>query len=852
MSGYQRPQPYNPAPIGPNFGASIADANSLFQLQQLGEQTERANKLRGILGAPGAIDPTTGMPKTDTISKVMSVDPQVGIKLGENSVLTQQRQLQMQSLRSKASTDQAQLLNDTFAPIVLQHEEAIKSGKVSQEQADIDAQKAWTEAREGLLKGGSVPPEMAQNIPAQWNYQDAKRRAMASDVYLTNVKRQDAQRSEERKERHDEQLNERTGSAIGTDADGKAVFAFPNAPPGKRMQYEDGTPVPPEKQGGFHKVGTGAGAAKDADNAAVDTQIAKDHPDWNPEQVKLERMRRVAGATNKNLQDPSKGWVGLTDAAGNDYQHHNGTGENLDMEGKPYVPQGHSTKIAGPRVSSAANQDRDAVTNVVRSDYEKELARSINLSDPNEKAELDRRILRAEDDRAAGRVGAAAGARVAATGGNDRLSQVRIARDKLQQQLERPLTPADDAKVDEMVLATEDARKQAAKTETPAHAAEHDAMAIADKKIADKEAADGRQLDDAEKALLRQEARSDPKVAEAARKKAETFGVPDTPEERESVAAEAATGMPLTQVIPGYGTSAVAARKQARADAIQRIRDETGMSAGEAGVELANRGIEYASGKRSAGQLTTMLGGTRQAVKQLDYNIDKTLEIMKRLPSTDLSPFINAIIRGEEKWTGNPAYSSLYYSMNAVAMESARLLSGGQASIQQLHDGARKEAERWVNNNMTPASFKDIAGTMVEEGHARLVSFDEAIKEGRLGAKPADTATKPGAVMGTGGAWKDHEIPDIAIQRLRADPKIAPGFDEHFQSPGLAAKILGAKPAPAAQQTPAPAKPAAPAEAPRSAAAKAPANPSEMPDGSIVSQGGKRYRKDGVNWVEIK
>lgn len=938
---------------GPDIGAAVtqglSNAKSLMELQQVRQQEERANKLRNILGAPGAIDPATGMPSVDAISRVMSVDPAAGIKLGEHSVLTQQRQLQMNSLRSKASAEQASMLNDTFSPIVLQYEEALKpDSKVPKEQAEAAAQKAWTEAREGLSKGGNVPPEVLQNIPTQWNYQDAKRRAMASDVYLTNVKRQDALRGEERREKHDADTNLRAGASIGKDSKGRLIFAFPNAPAGQRLQYGDGSPVSPEEEGGFTKVGTGAGAAKDADNAAIDAKIAKDNPGWDAGQVKLERMRQVSGATNKNLQDPSKGWVILTGPDGNDYQHHNGTGQNLSMGGEPIAPPGGgSTKLGGPRrPESATNQDRAAISNVVTTDYEKELGHKVTT--PEEKAERDRRVLKTEDDRASGRVGAGAAARSEATGGTDRQSQLaiaketvaarlgrpltwednaevqrevlvledkrattqagakagaaaaaattarggndrqaqdqiareavaarlgrpltpedepavqrqiifqedkrktdlaastagastrarieetggtdrlgrlRIARDKLQRELGRELTPADDARVEEMAQAADDQRKRAAKMETPAHAAERDAMTIADKKIADKEAAEGRQLDEAEKSVLRQEARSDPKVAEAARKKGETFGVPDTAEERAATAAQLATGEPITQVIPGWGKDAAAARKQARLDAIQLIRDQNPqMSATEAGVELANRSIEFASGKKSSGQLTTMLGATRQGVKQLDFNIDKTKQEMKKLGSTNLSPIINAIYRGEEKWTGNPAYSSLFYFMTATAMESARILSGGQASIQQLHEGARKEAERWINVNMTPDSFEEVARGMKEEGHARIGTFEEALKEQRLGVPK-------------GQDQKQWPTPNAkAIEDIKKNPGNASMFDQAF-GPGAAQRAMGG-----AQQT-------APAAQPAPSRAAAP-DVSTMQ--SATGKDGKKIYWDGKGWL---
>ena len=210
-------------------------------------------------------------------------------------------------------------------------------------------------------------------------------------------------------------------------------------------------------------------------------------------------------------------------------------------------------------------------------------------------------------------------------------------------------------------------------------------------------------------------------------------GPPQSPEEKAAVASQAATGMPLNQVVPGYGNSAIKARQVAHADAIKKIMDDTGMSAEQAGVELANRTIAFQSGKSSEGQLTKMLGATRAAVDQLDFNIEKTKEEMKKVKSTDLSPVLNAIARGEEKWTGDPAYSSLFFYLSATANESARILSGGQASVAQLHDGAMREAKEWVNINMTPASFNAVANAMKAEGKNRIENYEKAIQSQSIG-----------------------------------------------------------------------------------------------------------------------
>lgn len=217
-----------------------------------------------------------------------------------------------------------------------------------------------------------------------------------------------------------------------------------------------------------------------------------------------------------------------------------------------------------------------------------------------------------------------------------------------------------------------------------------------------------------------------------------------SPQDRAAAAAQAATGQPLNQIVPGYGKNANAQRQQVRNDAIAKIiQDNPGMSASDAGVELANRTIEFQSGKKTSGQLTQMLGATKQGVAQLDFNISKAKEEMAKLPSSNLSPILNAIARGEEKWTGNPAYSSLFYYMHATAVESARILSGGQASTAQLHQGAMEEAAKWASVNMTPASFDAVAGAMQEEGANRVETYQNALKSQRVGNASSAGQTAP-------------------------------------------------------------------------------------------------------------
>jgi len=227
-----------------------------------------------------------------------------------------------------------------------------------------------------------------------------------------------------------------------------------------------------------------------------------------------------------------------------------------------------------------------------------------------------------------------------------------------------------------------------------------------------------------------------------------------------------ATGMPLNQVVPG-GRYSFAHQNEVKAEAIRQIKESTGLNDQQAGAEYANRQSSYAASKQSTSQLTKMLGATRQAVDQLDFNVKKAKEEMGKLGSTDLSPIINAIARGEEKWTGNPAYLSLFFYMSAVGMESARLLSGGQASIAQLHQGAQEEARKWANINMTPASFDSVAQAMQAEGAERVKTFERAIEKQRVGGD-APTPAAGWTPEKENRLQALHEWRAKALQELRA------------------------------------------------------------------------------------
>lgn len=188
-------------------------------------------------------------------------------------------------------------------------------------------------------------------------------------------------------------------------------------------------------------------------------------------------------------------------------------------------------------------------------------------------------------------------------------------------------------------------------------------------------------------------------------------------------------GVPVNQALPGFGQKAAQMRLAAQQQATEQIADTEGVDLAAAGQILARRQEVYKGVQSSVNQQMQMLGATRSALAQLEYNVKMAKATLATLPGSDLSPVTNAIARGAQKWTGDPRYKQLFYYMYGVATEAARITSGGQASKAQLAEGAREEAKSWVDVNMTPKSFiQGVAPAMIGEGQNRVQNFQDAIK----------------------------------------------------------------------------------------------------------------------------
>jgi hypothetical protein len=148
--------------------------------------------------------------------------------------------------------------------------------------------------------------------------------------------------------------------------------------------------------------------------------------------------------------------------------------------------------------------------------------------------------------------------------------------------------------------------------------------------------------------------------------------------EKDSAAAMVAQGAPLTQVVPGFGRSAVMKRIEARNDGIAQIMKETGMSAAEAGTELANRQINYrakssssTAGARTAATVVANLEIASNEAKQM-------IQVARDLSSkVNVGQFksLNAIENAVKRGTGDVNIVKLDTALNSLVNSYARAIN---------------------------------------------------------------------------------------------------------------------------------------------------------------------------------
>lgn len=305
---------FNPRPIGPDYGKAIADAAALMQQQEAQKQVERQNQLRTILGGKDAFDPM-GQPKPDTVSKIWGVDPNAAMAIQRNAMTGLNQQAQLQERQIKRQSE----IQELIEPVRVASMEAYNAAPGDEAAKRAAAQKVYTEELDRITAAGHFSDQEKTMLNPQF---DPVRVGAMSSRWQDHLKQKQTQKyqttqQEIERERiarmatHDEQMNRRAGATEGQDADGRSIFFYPNEAPDKRVQYPDGTSVPPDKQKDARRMGTGAASAQSQENqriAAAETARFKEkygHPPTTDSEIR-EYNEGVQAAVNANLAEKER------------------------------------------------------------------------------------------------------------------------------------------------------------------------------------------------------------------------------------------------------------------------------------------------------------------------------------------------------------------------------------------------------------------------------------------------------------------------------------------------------------------------------------------------------------------
>lgn len=170
MSGstaWQIPLQANAALAQPDTGKAMSLASFASDLQQKAQQQQRQNTLRSILGAPGAVDPATGLPKPDTFAAVMAVDPATGMQLQQNALAMQGERAKAQKAQLDRYSDIQEAVSPLRTSALAAYTAALPQGPEAAQRA---GQAALDEGRPTLVNGGGLSPDEARNVPTKFDY----------------------------------------------------------------------------------------------------------------------------------------------------------------------------------------------------------------------------------------------------------------------------------------------------------------------------------------------------------------------------------------------------------------------------------------------------------------------------------------------------------------------------------------------------------------------------------------------------------------------------------------------------------------------------------------------------------
>lgn len=181
---------FRPTPnLAPDLGNSLANAQRLMQLQVQANEVKSQNALKDIMGQPGAID-ANGNPTQAAMQQVMGVDPNYGMKLRQNALVSQEHQMQLQNNQTKRQEALQELVDPSRAAAM----KAYTDTEGSEEVKRAAGQKALDEGLDELSKGGGLSEQEKQTMNRSF---DPARISMMSDRWQSYQKNQTTMKRQE-------------------------------------------------------------------------------------------------------------------------------------------------------------------------------------------------------------------------------------------------------------------------------------------------------------------------------------------------------------------------------------------------------------------------------------------------------------------------------------------------------------------------------------------------------------------------------------------------------------------------------------------------------------------------------
>ena len=150
---------------GPNPQQQEQGLVSMFGLAQAVKQSrlqdQRTNALRDAFTNPDSVDPSTGLPTPVAIRKVMSVDPELGVKLQDDTLEAQVKRAQAQHYKTEAGKNNFDFMSTAAGIGYDAYTAAKKNGK-----SEDDALMAGRTARNDAVtnNGGVIGDDIADGI----------------------------------------------------------------------------------------------------------------------------------------------------------------------------------------------------------------------------------------------------------------------------------------------------------------------------------------------------------------------------------------------------------------------------------------------------------------------------------------------------------------------------------------------------------------------------------------------------------------------------------------------------------------------------------------------------------------